>query len=68
MTGWSADYILRELPVAAGLQIILWHDLKAGRGMRWSVAMDSGRAGRVDIAQAIHRTLSKVESDSLDDA
>jgi hypothetical protein len=68
VTGWSADYILRHLPVAAGLQIILWHDLKAGRGMRWSVAMDSSSRSRVDIAKAIRRTLSKVESDSLDDA
>jgi hypothetical protein len=61
VTGWSADYILRQLPVAMGLQIILWHDLKAGRKMRWSVGMNEGR-GSVDIAAQMRKTLAQANS------
>jgi len=56
VTGWSADYILRQLPVALGLQIILWHDLKAGRRMKWAKTINE--SGGVDIASEMRKTLA----------
>jgi hypothetical protein len=58
VTGWTADYILRQLPVALGLQMILWHDIKNGRKMRWSHPMDGRGSARVDIADEIAKTLA----------
>jgi hypothetical protein len=63
VTGWTADYILRQLPVALGLQMILWHDIKAGRRMRWSHSMDERGKARVDIADEIRKTLAKVSDE-----
>jgi hypothetical protein len=58
VTGWTADYILRQLPVALGLQMILWHDIKSGRKMRWAHSMDERGKARVDIADEIAKTLA----------
>jgi hypothetical protein len=66
VTGWSADYILRRLPLAMGLQMILWHDLKAGRKMRWAHSMNEGR-GSVDIAAQIRKSLVNANEDHSHD-
>jgi hypothetical protein len=66
VTGWSADYILRRLPLAMGLQMILWHDLKAGRKMRWTNSMNEGR-GSVDIAAQIRKSLANANEDHSHD-
>jgi hypothetical protein len=63
VTGWPADYILRKLPVALGLQMILWHDLKAGRSMRWGANMAERGRGKVDIAAEIQKTLALAHED-----
>jgi hypothetical protein len=63
VTGWTADYILRQLPVALGLQMILWHDIKNGRKMRWAHAMNERGKARVDIANEIRKTLAKVSDE-----
>jgi hypothetical protein len=65
-TGWSFDYILRQLPVAAGLQLILWHDTANGLRMRWSGAMNEG-GGRVDIAAQMKSTLAQAHEDHSND-
>jgi hypothetical protein len=48
---------LRQLPVALGLQLILWHDIAAGRTMRWSQSINEG-GGTVDIASQMKATLA----------
>ena len=63
MTGWTADYILRQLPVALGLQMILWHDIKNGRKMRWAHAMNERGKARVDIAAEIQAALANAHED-----
>ena len=63
MTGWTADYILRQLPVALGLQMIMWHDIKGGRRMRWSHPMMSSGSARVDIAAEIQAALANAHED-----
>jgi hypothetical protein len=45
------------LPVATGLQVILWHDIAAGRSMRWSSDMADG-GPKVDIAGQMKATLA----------
>lgn len=65
-TGWSADYILRELPIAAGLQLILWHDNTNGLRMRWSNDMKGG-SGSVDIAAQMKQTLATADEDHSND-
>lgn len=62
-TGWTADYILRRLPVALGLQMIMWHDIKSGRRMRWSHPMNERGKARVDIADEIAKTLALAHED-----
>ena len=62
MTGWSADYILRRLPVALGLQMILWHDQRAGRVMRWSQPMRERSRPAVDIVAEMQQTLAKAST------
>lgn len=53
---------MRRLPVALGLQMILWHDNASGRRMRWSHRLEEG-AGAVDIAAQMQHTLAKAEDD-----
>jgi hypothetical protein len=48
---------LRQLPVSLGLQLILWHDIAAGRPMRWSESMNEGD-GVVDIGAQMKATLA----------
>jgi hypothetical protein len=48
---------LRQLPVALGLQLILWHDAAAGRPMRWAHGINEG-GGMVDIASQMKATLA----------
>jgi hypothetical protein len=43
--------------VALGLQLILWHDIAAGRTMRWSQSLNEG-GGTVDIASQMKATLA----------
>jgi hypothetical protein len=43
--------------------MILWHDLKAGRSMRWGVSMDERGRGKVDIAAEIQKTLALAHED-----
>lgn len=38
--------------------MILWHDIKAGRRMRWSHPMHERGKARVDIADEIAKTLA----------
>jgi hypothetical protein len=38
--------------------MILWHDIKNGRKMRWSHPMDGRGSARVDIADEIAKTLA----------
>jgi hypothetical protein len=38
--------------------MIMWHDIKGGRKMRWSHAMDERGKVRVDIADEIAKTLA----------
>jgi hypothetical protein len=45
------------LPVALGLQLILWHDIAAGRPMRWSESINEGD-GVVDIGAQMKATLA----------
>lgn len=49
--------------MAIGLQMILWHDIKAGRKMRWSHGMNEGR-GSVDIAAQMRRSLANANEDN----
>jgi len=53
---------LRQLPVALGLQLILWHDIAAGRAMRWSESINEGR-GSVDIAAQMKQALANTDED-----
>jgi hypothetical protein len=65
VTGWSADYILRRLPVALGLQMILWHDQRAGRVMRWSQPMrEHESVAAVDIVAEMQQTLANATHDA----
>jgi len=48
---------LRQLPVALGLQLILWHDAASGRTMRWAHGMNEG-GGVVDIGAQMKATLA----------
>jgi hypothetical protein len=58
-TGWSHHYIARELPLALGLQIILFHNLREGLPMRWSndIGGDEDRAA-VDIMAEMKRSIA----------
>jgi hypothetical protein len=57
---------MRRLPVALGLQLILWHDVAAARPMRWTHAMSDGEA-TVDIAAQIQATLKQAHENYSDD-
>jgi len=57
---------LRQLPVAAGLQLILWHDSANGLRMRWSHNMAEGGVS-VDIAAQIKQTLAQADEDYSND-
>jgi hypothetical protein len=45
------------LPVATGLQVILWHDIAAGRSMRWSQSLNEG-GDMVDIGAQMKASLA----------
>ncbi len=49
-----------------GLQMILWHDIKAGRKMRWAHSINEGR-GSVDIAAQIRKSLANANEDHSHD-
>jgi hypothetical protein len=46
--------------------MILWHDIAAGRTMRWSESMNEGR-GSVDIAAQIRKSLANANEDNSTD-
>jgi hypothetical protein len=48
--------------VALGLQLILWHDIAAGRAMRWTENINEG-SGTVDIAKQMKQTLANAHED-----
>ena len=48
--------------MALGLQMILWHDVAAGRLMRWSHNANEG-GGTVDIAKQMKQTLANANED-----
>ena len=57
---------MRQLPVATGMQMILWHDTANGREAKWSVSM-RGTAGGVDIAAQIKQTLAQADDEDNGD-
>lgn len=52
--------------MAAGLQLILWHDSANGLRMRWSHSMAEGGVS-VDIAAQIKQTLAQADEDYSND-
>jgi hypothetical protein len=52
---------LRRLPVALGLQIILWNDIKEGRSMKWACEMQGRDSVSVDIASQMRKSLSQAK-------
>jgi hypothetical protein len=50
------------LPLAAGMQLILWHDTANGRIVRWAIPM-KGQKGGVDIAAQMKQSLSHADED-----
>ena len=60
-------YILRRLPVAFGMQIVLWNDATNGRQMRWSNSMREDERASVDIAAQVQRSLAKAHENHGED-
>jgi len=54
---------LRELPIAAGLQIMMWHSLQNGNKLRWDHALANENSEAVgDIVATMQSALTRAEA------